>query len=145
MFLANPNMESIVYALRPSKDEIEPFPLLGNALRLVISSKLMSDQGFSRSQTVLMRNEDSGSAGIVILWPSTDGQRNPVLKAHSFLREVYSFGLKNRYTLSKYTGQYLDIEKITLTEVSGDAPGSPEVNERVRCALCEWVDCLHFG
>jgi hypothetical protein len=130
-------MEPKKYSLRPQARSIGDSALTG-AFRVFMAPGDMQSDGLIQGDYISIKSETTGLSGIAIVWRATDNigsgyksQGSPVLRVTEFLRGTYSFELKDRYFISKWTGELQHIESIAVANVTSEG------ESRQRASICQ--------
>jgi AAA family ATPase len=119
------------YSLRPLARTIDESTLEG-AFRVHMATADINREQLKPGDFISLRNEGTGATGIAIVARAVDNgasgshksNMNPVIRMSEWLREKYSFELKDRYHVEKWNHKFRPIEKIVVTNVTESEPVS---------------------
>src|ERR1700759_5687798 len=114
------------YSLRPQARTVSDSTLDG-AFRVFMSPGDIQSEDLKQGDFISIKSEATGVSGIGIGWRATDNtasgyksQGNPVIKVSDFLRSYYSFELKDKFFIAKWTGELQLIDSMEIKAVVAD-------------------------
>jgi hypothetical protein len=115
------------YSLRPQGKPVGDSTLEGG-YRVFISPHDMQIERLVQGDYIEICSETDNSSGLAIVWRATDnigaaGNKsigNPIIRISEWLRGSYSFELKDKVTIKKWTGNLHHIDSVVVTHLSAE-------------------------
>jgi hypothetical protein len=89
----------------------------------------MQNEGLAQGDRITFTSESTKSTGVAIVSRATDNigskkDGNPIIRISEWLRGSYSFELKDKYSIKKWTGEFRRISAITVTNLTPESDSS---------------------
>jgi hypothetical protein len=110
------------YSLRPQARPVGD-STLESGFRVYMTPQDMQTEGLAQGDRITLRSESTGVGGVAIVSRATDNigskkDGTPIIRISEWLRGSYSFELKDKYFIKRWTGVLQRISTITVTNLT---------------------------
>jgi ATPase family associated with various cellular activities (AAA) len=140
-----------MYSIRPQVRSAGD-TILNHSFRVYMSLSDMNSEGLNQGDYISITSETTGFSGVGIAWRSVENEGSAnkskgttFVRVSEFLRNLYSFELKDKFSISKWKGKLQETDSITISRILQDevdqktasfAPGVPLF--QIQSLLCSF-------
>lgn len=118
-----------LYDIRPQPRTVADAALEG-CYRVFMSQAALDAEKLKQGDWVVMHNHNNGDSGLGIAWRVQEANmKRDCIKIHDALRTSYGFELKDKLTVSKFTGELTKATKVIISDVTEEVKGTSGTGE----------------